>query len=166
MMDWINTNFYRDWAYNLVYPQLFPNVKRAQRRGAGRRPSNAASRTRRRWLKVLNDHWIGPNNQYLCGNQITIADYFGAALVTLGEVDPLRFFGLSQCRALAQQHEEAAELGPDQRGVLWPGRIGEAAAVPRHLKERNNEDRGQTDGRIDEEADLFSVLRRPSSVVR
>ena len=40
----------------------------------------------RKWLKVLNDHWIGPKNQYLCGNQITIADYFGAALVTLGEV--------------------------------------------------------------------------------
>ena len=40
----------------------------------------------KRWLKILNDHWIGPKNQYLCGNQITIADYFGAALVTLGEV--------------------------------------------------------------------------------
>ena len=28
MMDWLNTNFYRDWAYNLAYPQLFPNQKR------------------------------------------------------------------------------------------------------------------------------------------
>ena len=28
MMDWLNTNFYRDWAYNLCYPQLFPNQKR------------------------------------------------------------------------------------------------------------------------------------------
>ena len=27
MMDWLNTNFYRDWAYNLAYPQLFPNLK-------------------------------------------------------------------------------------------------------------------------------------------
>ena len=25
MMDWINTNFYRDWGYNLCYPQLFPH---------------------------------------------------------------------------------------------------------------------------------------------
>jgi glutathione S-transferase len=35
---------------------------------------------------VLNDHWIGPKNTYLCGNQLTIADYFGSGLVTLGEV--------------------------------------------------------------------------------
>src|SRR5256885_10898198 len=35
---------------------------------------------------VLNDYWIGPSNQYLAGNTITIADYFGAALVTLGEL--------------------------------------------------------------------------------
>jgi glutathione S-transferase len=35
---------------------------------------------------LLNDHWIGPKNAYLCGDQITIADYFGAGLVTLGEV--------------------------------------------------------------------------------
>ena len=30
--------------------------------------------------------WIGPNNQYLCGNQITIADYLGAGIITLGEL--------------------------------------------------------------------------------
>ena len=28
VMDWINTNFYREWAYNLCYPQLFPHLKR------------------------------------------------------------------------------------------------------------------------------------------
>jgi glutathione S-transferase len=37
------------------------------------------------WLKILNDHWIG-KNQYLCGNQVTIADYLGASYVTLGEI--------------------------------------------------------------------------------
>ena len=25
MMDWLNTNFYRDWGYGLAYPQLFPH---------------------------------------------------------------------------------------------------------------------------------------------
>ena len=40
----------------------------------------------KRWLQVLNDHWIGPNKPYLCGNDVTIADYFGAGIVTLGEV--------------------------------------------------------------------------------
>jgi glutathione S-transferase len=28
MMDWLNTNFYREYAYNLIYPQLFPHMKR------------------------------------------------------------------------------------------------------------------------------------------
>ena len=36
-------------------------------------------------MSILNDHWIG-KNQYLVGNEITIADYFGSGLVTLGEV--------------------------------------------------------------------------------
>ena len=84
-MDWLNTNFYREWAYNLCYPQLFPHLKRrsdeAQTATLEHGRENA-----KRWLKLLNDHWIGPTNNYLCGNQITIADYFGACLVTLGEL--------------------------------------------------------------------------------
>ena len=40
----------------------------------------------KKWLQLLNDHWIGPTNQYLCGNEITIADYFGACMVTIGDL--------------------------------------------------------------------------------
>ena len=40
----------------------------------------------RNWLQILNDHWIGPRNAYLCGNELTIADYFGAAIVSIGEL--------------------------------------------------------------------------------
>jgi glutathione S-transferase len=40
----------------------------------------------KKWLQLLNDYWIGPKNQYLCGNEITIADYFGACMVTIGEL--------------------------------------------------------------------------------
>jgi glutathione S-transferase len=85
MMDWLNTNFYRDWAYNLAYPQLFPNQKRRSDE-AQAATIEIGQQNAKRWLKILNDHWIGPKKQYLCGDQITIADYFGAALVTLGEV--------------------------------------------------------------------------------
>ena len=28
LMDWFNSNFYRDWGYGLIYPQLFPHLKR------------------------------------------------------------------------------------------------------------------------------------------
>ena len=45
MMDWLNTNFYRDWAYNLAYPQLFPNQKRRSEERRRRDPSRSASKT-------------------------------------------------------------------------------------------------------------------------
>lgn len=83
MMDWLNTQFYRDWAYNLCYPQLFPHHRRrSDEAHAG--TVEWGRENSRRWLQVLNDHWIG-NNQFLVGNRITIADYFGSGLVTLGE---------------------------------------------------------------------------------
>ena len=69
IMDWLNTNFYRDWAYNLAYPQLFPNQKRRSDE-AQAATIEVGQQNAKRWLKVLNDHWIGPKNQYLCGNQI------------------------------------------------------------------------------------------------
>jgi glutathione S-transferase len=85
MMDWLNTNLYREWGYNLCYPQLFPHLKR--------RSDEAQAATlefgkefSKRWFKVLNDHWLGPNKAYLCGDQITIADYFASGIVTLNEL--------------------------------------------------------------------------------
>ncbi len=85
MMDWFNTNFYREFGYNLCYPQLFPHLKRRSDE-AQAATLEMGKQNSERWLKVLNDHWIGPNNNYLCGNEITIADYFGAGIVTLGEL--------------------------------------------------------------------------------
>jgi glutathione S-transferase len=37
------------------------------------------------WLRLLNDYWIG-SKSYLCGDEITIADYFGSGIVTVGEL--------------------------------------------------------------------------------
>jgi len=85
MMDWLNTNFYREYAYNLIYPQLFPHMKRPDPAVQAATLEWGKERAKG-WLQILNDHWIGPKNQYLCGNQITIADYLGAAFVTLGEI--------------------------------------------------------------------------------
>jgi glutathione S-transferase len=85
IMDWLNTNFYRDWGYNLCYPQLFPHLKRRSEE-AQAATIEFGQQNARRWLKILNDYWIGPDKPYLCGNEITIADYFGVGLVTLGEV--------------------------------------------------------------------------------
>jgi glutathione S-transferase len=85
MMDWFNTQFYRDYGYGLTYPQIFPHHKRP----TDEFQSGVIAWGRERsqgWFKVLDGFWLGPDKQYLCGNQITIADHFGACLVTLGDV--------------------------------------------------------------------------------
>jgi len=85
MLDWFNSQFYRDWGYGLVYPQVFPKLKREDAKvqeaviAWGKQNSLV-------WLQVLNDHWIGPKKRYLCGDDITIADYFGLALTSAGEL--------------------------------------------------------------------------------
>ncbi|MEY4966275.1 MAG: hypothetical protein RL274_1858 [Pseudomonadota bacterium] len=85
VMDWLNTGFYRDFGYNLVYPQLFPHHKRKSEEAHAEVLAWGQSGSKK-WLQLLNDHWIGAKNQYLCGNDITVADYFGAGLVSIGEL--------------------------------------------------------------------------------
>ena len=79
-MDWFNSNFYRDWGYGLVYPQLFPHHKREDAKvqagvvAWGKEKSQGLAAGAERPLASAR------KNKYLCGNQITIADYFGAAI--------------------------------------------------------------------------------------
>jgi glutathione S-transferase len=83
-MDWLNTQFYRDFGYGLVYPQLFPHHKRPTDDQQSGVIAWGKDKTQR-WLKVLDQDLIG-KNQYLCGNEMTIADYLGTAFLSLGEV--------------------------------------------------------------------------------
>ena len=91
-MDWINTNFYRDYAYGFIYPQVFPHHKRKTDEIHAATIEWGKERAQD-WLGLLDKHWIGPNKAYLTGDQITIADYFGSGLVTLGEVIRCDFSG-------------------------------------------------------------------------
>lgn len=84
MMDWVNTQLCRDLAYGLVYPQVFPNHKRPSEEFQKGQLAWAKERAKG-WMKVLDEHLIGPNRKYLCGGEITIADYFAAAFVSLAE---------------------------------------------------------------------------------
>jgi glutathione S-transferase len=83
-MDWFNSNFYRDFGYGLNYPQLFAHHKRATDE-VQTATLNWARDKSSAWLQQLNDHWLA-DKPYLCGDTITIADYFGASLVTLGDL--------------------------------------------------------------------------------
>lgn len=90
LMDWFNTNFYREYGYGLIYPQVFPNHHRGDDKVQQATIAWAKERARG-WMQVLNDHWLGPNRDYLRGDRITIADYFGVGLLTLGEVVRIDF---------------------------------------------------------------------------
>src|SRR5260370_7844092 len=88
-MDWFNSQFYRDYGYGLIYPQLFPNLKRSSDE-AQNATVNWGKDNAQRWLQVLNDHLLGKNNNP-CRTDITIADYFGGAIIQVGEVIPCNF---------------------------------------------------------------------------
>jgi glutathione S-transferase len=84
-MDWINTQVCRDLAYGFVYPQIFPTHKRPSDEAQNATLAWGKERAQG-WLKVLDQNWLGPSNAYLCGEQMTIADYFGSSFVALSEI--------------------------------------------------------------------------------
>jgi glutathione S-transferase len=91
VMDWFNTGFYKDFGYGLLYPQLFPHHKRPtddQHAGTIAWGKDKA----KGWLTILNDSIIGKND-YVANNRISIADYFGACILTAGELVGCKFEG-------------------------------------------------------------------------
>jgi glutathione S-transferase len=85
VMDWVNTGFYRAFGYGLCYGQLMEPYKlsdpAAQALALGVAKSGA-----QRYLRVLDEHLLGSNKRYLCGDAITIADYLASGIVSLGDV--------------------------------------------------------------------------------
>jgi len=92
VMDWFNTQFYRDFGYGLLYPQVFPHHKRPTDEIHNGVIAWGKDKSKT-WFGVLDKHYIG-SHQYTCGDAITIADYFGACIVTAGELVGCTFEGL------------------------------------------------------------------------
>ena len=84
-MDWTNTQLCGDLCYGLVYPQIFDSHKRRSDEAQAATLERARERAKV-WLAVLNDHILGANNNYLCGNALTIADYHASSYVALAEL--------------------------------------------------------------------------------
>ena len=84
-MDWTSTQLCSDLVYGLVYPQIFDTHKRRSEEAQAATLERARERAQT-WLKVLNDNILGPGNNYLCGDAITIADYHAVSYVALAEV--------------------------------------------------------------------------------
>jgi glutathione S-transferase len=91
VMDWFNTQFYRDFGYGLLYPQIFPHHKRPtedQQHGVVAWGKDKTTG----WLSVLDQAILGKDD-YVANNRISIADYFGAGILTAGEIIACNFEG-------------------------------------------------------------------------
>lgn len=84
MMDWFNANIYKDLGYGLIYPQTFPHHRRPGDEAQAGAVQWGCEKTRA-WLKILDEKLIGPDKPFVCGAQITLADYMGAEMIALGE---------------------------------------------------------------------------------
>jgi glutathione S-transferase len=83
-MDWINTQFYRDYGYNLIYPQLFPHHKRHSDEAHSGTIKWGAQNTAK-WLQILDKDIIG-SHKYIAGDELTIADHFASIVVSIGDL--------------------------------------------------------------------------------
>lgn len=83
-MDWFQTQLYRDFCYQLIYPQVLPHHKRPT--AAHQDATIATARDKSRfWFDVLDRHILG-GNDFVANNTVSIADYLGASIVAAGEM--------------------------------------------------------------------------------
>jgi glutathione S-transferase len=84
-MDWFNTGLYRDLGYGLIYPQVIEAYRKGDE--TAHRAHLAWSRAKaKHWLDILDRHIIGAKSNFICGDEVTLADFMGACYVTLGDV--------------------------------------------------------------------------------
>jgi glutathione S-transferase len=84
-MDWFNTGFYRDFGYGFIYPQVMPQHRRPDPRAQETTVAWGRDKARA-WLRILDESLLSARRDWLVGDTVTIADYFGACSLTLGEV--------------------------------------------------------------------------------
>jgi glutathione S-transferase len=85
LMDWFNTGLYRDFGYGFVYPQIFPNFKNDNEVVQKAIIDKARERSKK-WFNILDKDIIGPKNKFLTGDQPTIADFFGAGIMSIADI--------------------------------------------------------------------------------
>lgn len=90
MMDWFNTGLYRDLGYGMVYSQTLPDYIYADANVQSATLARAQKKARR-WLDILDHSILGTKSTFVCGNDITLADYLGVCFLTLGEVAQIQY---------------------------------------------------------------------------
>lgn len=98
MLAWFEANFYKDFGHQYVYPQLLPAHGRGTPQATqatiewGRKSSH-------RWLQVLDAHFLAHGQAYLTGHELSIADFHGASILSLGELVGCRLEGYPRVAA-------------------------------------------------------------------
>ncbi len=133
-MDWINTQVCRDFAYGFVYPQIFPFHKRRSDEAQDATLAWGKERAQA-WLKVLDEHILGPGNAYLCGDRDHPRRLLRRAVRGARARRAQRLRRVSERAALARPHAGAAELEESERGDrrlrrLAQGRAAAAGLTP------------------------------------
>jgi glutathione S-transferase len=88
MMDWFITGFYQSFGFGLCYAQLPGDLfagYRIEDPAAQATAIAAAKRRTEKYLGALNDHLLGPDRIFLCGEIISIADYLASGVLSVGE---------------------------------------------------------------------------------
>lgn len=85
MISWFEANFYKDFGFQLVYPQLFPHHSRGSHEANAATVAWGQAQARMR-LEVLDQHTLGDGRRWLTGEELTIADLHGASILSLGEL--------------------------------------------------------------------------------
>jgi glutathione S-transferase len=83
-MDWFNTTFGREFCYHLAYPQLFPHHARKPEAAQNATIEWGKERVEKA-LQILDTKYLA-GNKYLCGDELTIADLFGAEILATGDL--------------------------------------------------------------------------------
>lgn len=89
-MDWFNTGFHMSYCVFLAYRYLLPELASLNAVTLNEIETLGQAKTQK-YMDVLDSHMIG-DRAFVCGDEISLADYLGATHVTLGEV---RNFDLS-----------------------------------------------------------------------
>jgi glutathione S-transferase len=84
LIAWFEANFYKDFAFQYVYPALLPHHHRGSDEATARTIAWGLEKSKA-WLSVLDTHYLG-SRRWLVTDEPTIADYFGASILGLGEL--------------------------------------------------------------------------------
>lgn len=97
LMAWFESNFYKDFGYQYVYPQLMPHH---QRPGEANDATVEWGRAQsKRWLQVLDTHLLRHCDPFLLGAAPSVAEFLGASILSLGELVGCSFAGYPQVRS-------------------------------------------------------------------